>query len=748
MPPSTLEHEFFPDGILVRNSHLAKHVRHIDYQASSYTAFPNHNEAGKVFSDLTDMRPMLDQRFRTLEKLLQLVKTAVRACTRVETLELNSGDERISNALLGLLKWSPRIESLSIINTNLRLLQFSRGRGKGQEGFITRGEGKGKGKARPREGNEAGTVDDGLGLRRYLLDSQGLSEPQKNGLKIKVRADGPLDDDFYIPSLKRVLLFRCGYHPVPQKDTALIEPAVRPSNRTTDRAQASRDRERRRRRRIRFRAKIARGEKRALEKVVFFLQRCNNLEELKVKGCQFLPEALVDSSLIWEIAGSGTVQEYPLTLSKLSSVTIRSCGTYLHDRTPDIWLSSAPFESFFLRHKGIKNLGWNGWILNRHLPLEDPAFARVATHLGRTVTSLSIAHGYDEEVARTAPESLHRVRLSLKRFNLLLRHLRQLETLDWRMFFLPVGKMMMGIRNMRRCPKMRSLHIEGVVGVISQDEARELVASLPLLEKLRIGWRPRPSGYRRGRGGPQMSPFHQPPIWTDEVIMDYDSPPSPPLIPPPIPLPPPPPPPALVDSDFEDGDWGGEVGREPEWVAAEEVARIFAEAKDLRELTINILIAMPASVERHASSMGLRVADEILRPTSRDGTPPVGVNMALQLRKRWLEKIRETAIAFARNQPCALRKVGMGYFIGVQGLNATVGLDRDIEGRVVGWCADLKGGRKIGENWDEGVEAGVARGGERWMEGAFKEAREIEVWAGNANWGRSRVCGRAFRPLG
>lgn len=733
----------------ISNPHLAKHVRQIDYQASSYTSFPNHNEAGKVFSDLTDTRPMLDQRFRTLEKLVQLVRKAVRQCTRVEVLKLNSGDERISNALLGLLKWSPKLESLSIINTNLRLLQFSRGSGKCQEGLISRGDGKGKGIERPRE-VEGLTIDEGLNLRQYLLDSQNLSEPQRGGLRIKVKAKGPPGDDFYLPSLKRILFFRCGYHPQPQKDIVGMEPPVRiPPPRPTDRVQASRDRERRRRRRFRFRAKIARGEKRALEKVVLFLQRCNNLEELKVKGCQFLPEALVDSALVWEIIEdeNESVEEYPLTLNKLSTVTIRSCGTYLHDRTPEIWLSSPPFERFFLRHKAIRHLGWNGWILNRHLPLEDSVFSRVATHLGRTVTSLSIAHGYDEEVSRTAPDSLHRVRLSLKRFNLLLRHLRQLETLEWRMFHLPVGKMMMGIRNLRRCPKMKNLRIEGVIGVISQDEARELVACVPLLEKLRIRWRPRPVGYRRGRAAPGMGPL--PPIWGDEVLMEYESSPSPPQIPPSpdvlnYAMPPPPPPPALMDSDFEDDDWGGELRREPEWVAAEEVARIFADAKHLRELYVNILISMPVSMEKHIASMDLRIADEILRPTRKDSSGPGGPTIAYQLRKSWLEKIRETAVAFARNSPSSVRKIGLGYFVGVQGLNSVVTLDRNPDGKVVGWSADLKGGRKVGEMWREGVDAGLASSGDSWMDGAFKEVEEKD-WSETRNWAKARVPTRPFR---
>lgn len=674
------------------------------------------------------MRPMFDQRYRTLNKLLLLVQKAVRVCTHAESIELNSGDERIANALLGILKWSPRIENLSIINTNLRLLQFSRGGGKGQEGLITRGNGKGKGRARPRDEDVDGATPDD-GFRRYLLDNQSLSEQLKIGQKVKIKSALP-GESFYFPGIKRVLLFRCGYHPMPQKDSAFIEPAVRPVPRNAqgDRAQASRERERRRRKRIRARAKVARGEKRALEKVVLFLQRCNNLEELKVKGCQFVPEALVDSTLIWELTDT-TTEETPLTMSKLSSLTIRSCGTYLHDRTPDIWLSSAPFESFFLRHKHITHLGWNGWILNRHLPLEDPVFARVATHLGRTVTSLSIAHGYDEEVARTAAESFHRVRLSLKRFNLLLRHLRQLESLDWRMFYLPMAKMMMGVRNLRHCRKLKVLRIEGVVGVISPDEARELVASVPMLEKLRIGWRPRPSGYRRGRGGPQMNPFSQPPIWSDEVIMDYDSPPSPALqitpIPPPMPMSP-----ATVDSDYEDDDWGGETGREPEWVAAEEVARIFSELAGLREIVVNICIAMPTSVEKSAAAMGFRVADEILRPVS-------GGNIVL--RKRWLEKIRETAVAFARCSPIGLRKVGLGYFIGVEGLRAVVGLERDVLGKVVGWSADLRGGRRVGETWKEGVEDGVVGSGDAWMESAFKGERG-EVWGGCEVWGRR--CGR------
>lgn len=692
LPPSPSVFFFMPNFLMMialRNPHLAKHVRHIDYQGSSYSSFPNHSEAGKVFTDLADSRPMLDQRFRTLSKLLQLVKRAVRVLTHVEILELNSGDERISNALLGILKWSPRLERLAIGNTNLGILHFSRGIGKGDEALIDRSM-KGKARAQAREEIED-LLDPGFAS---FGSSSYVTHPQKNGLKIRIKS-APPDESFYYPSLKSVLLYRCGYtYSAPREAMREIPPGRNSVRRGQNLGIGSaRDRQRRRRRRMRVRIRIGNGEKHALEKVVLFLQRCKNLEELHVKGCQFLPEALVDSKLYFNDS-----TERSLTLPKLSDITIRSCGLYTHERTPEVWLASPPFEAFFFRHKQIKHLGWNGWILNRHSPIENPAFSRVAKHLGHTLTSLSIVHGFDDEVARTAPENLHRIRLSIKRFNLLLRHLPLLESIDWRMYFLPVSKFMMAIRNMRHCPLLKTVRVDGVVGIISQCEAREVVTALPAVQKLRVGWRPRPCGYRRGREtNPHFSQFHQPPIWYgDEGPIDWDSPP-----PSPPPAPPPPPAPMFLplpaeptDSDADDPDWTAEADVEPFWTSADELADIFSDCHSLDDLVINVTI---------------RAADELKRVT----------------RRSLVEKVRQTAIAFAHRRN--VRRVGIGYFSDIQGLRVFVHLNRRADGKPVGWWADI-GDMKVWEDWRTvGDEFPPT---EEWITGALGDAQDVSVQSG------------------
>lgn len=91
-----------------------------------------------------------------------------------------------------------------------------------------------------------------------------------------------------------------------------------------------------------------------------------------------------------------------------------------------------------------------------------------------------------------------------------------------------------------------------------------------------------------------------------------------------------------------------------------------------------------------------------------------------------------------------MRKIGLGYFVGVQGLNSVVTLDRNPDGKVVGWSADLKGGRKVGEMWREGVDAGLASSGDSWMDGAFKEVEEKD-WSETRNWAKARVPTRPFR---
>jgi hypothetical protein len=221
---------------------------------------------------------------------------------------------------------------------------------------------------------------------------------------------------------------------------------------------------------------------------------------------------------------------------------------------------------------------------------------------------------------------------------------------------------------MRRCPLLKTVRIDGVVGIVSQDEAREIASCLSAIRKLRIGWRPRPSGYRRGRDIlPHLSQFHQLPGWyVDEGPLEWDSPPSAP--------PAPPPPPALpflplptepADSDIDDPDWVAEAEVEPVWTSADELADIFSDCRSLDDLVINVTI---------------RAADGLERVT----------------RRSLVERIRQTAIAFAHRRK--VRRVGICYFSDMQGLRVFAHLNRRQDGTALGWWADI-GDMKVSENW-------------------------------------------------
>ncbi|KAI5794271.1 hypothetical protein DFH27DRAFT_565726 [Peziza echinospora] len=175
-----------------------------------------------------------------------------------------------------------------------------------------------------------------------------------------------------------------------------------------------------------------------------------------------------------------------LTFPKLESLTLRGCGFFRGFETPPTWISSRGYEKFFLTHR-IKQLAWSGWILNRHLKLNNPSFVKVARHLGESLTALSVAHFYDDTKVNILPSEAHGVKFSMERFLALLSHLKQLEALDWKLIRVKMSQVLEVVRVLRK-NNMRKVNIINIYGQIGVEEANEVVECLPNVKQLLFKW--------------------------------------------------------------------------------------------------------------------------------------------------------------------------------------------------------------------------------------------------------------------
>lgn len=403
------------------------------------------------------------------------------------TLVIDSGDARIANALLGLL---PHLENLAILRTNLRMLQFSRGRGKKDpkppKGKPKKGKDKGKAPvvAPGGPGGPSGTgvphpVEPSAGTNQFVTinhfpmgyedmetdvwDGSAPNvgherDPKDVHPELQMQGAGPDKQFFY--KLKSLIFFNCGYW-------ALLGPAARPRFSVVGRRRAER-------------SNPWKNELQGATKVALLAHRSRDLRTLDLRACSFMPELVLGSKLIWDST------ESLLTLPLLNSTTIRANGEEIRTRAPNIWLSSPHVYEFFMRHPKIQHLGWTGFVLNRFLGRQDPLYRRVAISLGKTLTHLGIVHNMNRPV-RYIAQSVHGPKFSRSRMAKFVEQLPELVSLDWRMFSMMTTTMMLVLRKLT--PKARSLYISGVVGEITPSEAQELVRRFPMLESLVVDWR-------------------------------------------------------------------------------------------------------------------------------------------------------------------------------------------------------------------------------------------------------------------
>ncbi|KAF8466354.1 hypothetical protein BDZ91DRAFT_725252 [Kalaharituber pfeilii] len=180
---------------------------------------------------------------------------------------------------------------------------------------------------------------------------------------------------------------------------------------------------------------------------------------------------------------SSTNRQY-LTFPELESLTIRRCGFFRSFETPPTWISSPGYEKFFLRHK-IKKLGWSGWILSRHLRLNNPAFLRVARHLGETLTILNVVHNYDDAKLIIHPAEAHGIKFRHDRLLALLSHLKQLKALELKLSRIKVSQLLDVARTIKSF-NIRKLRVTNVYGQIGVEDTQTLLECLPKVKQLVI----------------------------------------------------------------------------------------------------------------------------------------------------------------------------------------------------------------------------------------------------------------------
>ena len=544
--------------------HLAKHTRALFYRGGTHNSFPNRETLSLYFgADLTELIVLRKAARRTI---LELARKAVKLMRNLEMLVIDSGDAHVANALLGALKWAPKLRGLHLEAMNTRELQFVRGKGSSYEEpnlvVVEPGEDPGpnddqdsESEKKPKDGKQEGpqkTPDiaeekkdgglSGLGedcskVLPTASSSVGPSIPHVANGRHPIRVLFPTDamPSEFTYNLERLTIYRCGYHLTKEKHT-------RKANRKGMIAVAEEE------------------ELKASAKLIPLLRRCKRLKYLKIEGSHMEPEAVLGSWFRPKMAGdkigeipeeleedeqaslSSAPQPQPtaevdvgggspsalaasegtsagpagvtpaqpesnplptspeeaqvegpqdendgrqyLTFPDLQRLTLRGCGFFRGFETPPTWLSSPGYEKFFLRHR-IKKLSWPGWILSRHLKLNNPAFVRVGRHLGETLSSLTITHYYDDSKLNIHPAEAHGIVFRFERLLTLLGYLKSLE-----FFSLNLNRIRMShvldVAQTLRNNKMKRLRISNVYGAIGVDEAKLLVECLPDIKELSL----------------------------------------------------------------------------------------------------------------------------------------------------------------------------------------------------------------------------------------------------------------------
>lgn len=452
-------------NIYNRNPKLAKHVKEVKYNANSATCFPNedvlHLYKGPELSTAFQLRRA------ATDRLCRLVKSATRHLVSVEELCIAGGNPEIANALMGVLRWSPRLNRLYLQHLNIKHLDVIRG-------HIQRNP-KGKGfKEDAQEDNprtihpcievvEIINVHYGGAAKRYPPGVASQRPPSwiKFAYKGAQRLVKLLDQ---FPNIKHLEMDGCN---IP------LEPVL---NSTIDQ----------------------RGK-------VYFPKR--PVIKAPAPGDP-LPIAANDSYIPDYSRSRSEYYEpfrerYPpgtkvrkLNLSKLTHVEFNRrwvCYTNHKDMkvVPGDWLSSPGWEEFFLSQHSLKTVGFHGGILSRHKLLDDFAFKRVATHLGRTLKRLAIMHDTTFKPAGSrhfytdVPHLPHGREFNLPRFINLLKYLPHLEELELAVIH-PGMKLRHAVRiaEALKGNKMKTFHLHRVNDVLTLEQTQKLVEYLPNIESL------------------------------------------------------------------------------------------------------------------------------------------------------------------------------------------------------------------------------------------------------------------------
>ncbi|KAI9772139.1 MAG: hypothetical protein M1839_002551 [Geoglossum umbratile] len=345
-----------------------------------------------------------------------------------------------------------------------------------------------------------------------------------------------------------------------------------------------------------------------------------------------------------------------LTFPDLEALNIDNCGTFLSPEIPYRWISSPGFKDFFLRHHKLQRLSWDGYILNRHLQLNNPIFLKTAHHLGRTLKTLILSHvgcakGSPSVPHQIPPTAAHQKAFSFPRLNAFLRCLKVLEFIELFVDLMPTSQIV-GIARTLRNNNITHFSLGRAKGVVSAADVDALVECLPNMEVLNIiRWRPKDfiHAFPEARDDP--------PGYGELVYEE--------------------------DENFPTQD--EEADQRSPWFSVAELATKVSCLPNLTNLALNYtfpisedppLSMSPNEIYKILCDDRYYTHDEIIAASTTPGTP-----QSVWIRE-YLDALRTTAEIFASTpQLTKLSTITLGYFIHDCQSRGSVSIIRDEEGK-------------------------------------------------------------------
>ncbi|KAI9763565.1 MAG: hypothetical protein M1840_000427 [Geoglossum simile] len=345
-----------------------------------------------------------------------------------------------------------------------------------------------------------------------------------------------------------------------------------------------------------------------------------------------------------------------LTFPNLEVLNIDNCSIFIRPEVPYRWISSPGFNDFFLRHHKLNRLTWDGYILHRHLRLDNPIFLKTAHHLGQTLRVLLLNHldcgkGSPSVPHQIPPAAAHQNAFSFSRLNAFLRCLKALETIDLFVDLIPTSQII-GVARTLRDNNITQFNMGRAKGVMSAADVDALVECLPKVEIINImRWRPKDYVH----GFPEVR--NDPPGYGDLIYEE--------------------------DENFPTQDEGAD--QRLSWFSVAELATKISHLPNLASLSLNYTFPLPEEpplamspneIFKTLCDENYHTQDELIAVSTTPGTP-----QSIWI-KEYLNALRTTAEIFASTAELTkLTNITLGYFVHDCRSRSSVSIARDEVGK-------------------------------------------------------------------